>query len=354
LSTALNHEAALNALGTTLAYGQLVAALASRLRAAALWRRHPEIAEVHFPSPIIVVGHMRSGSTRMQRLLACDEQFAFTRFYESWNPLPRWNWLPLDDRKLRAWLALRVAQALNPQFAVIHPTSASEADEEIGLHNIALYGAAFETQWHIPGFTQYGETIDSREIYAEFRRYLQTISWLRRDSDKRSWILKVPQFSQDLGTVLEAFPGARLVVLHRDPVEVVGSSASLVHNQMRVQSDRIDPAWIGKEVLRKVALRQRRIVAARRQHDVPSIDVTFAAMQTDWRSEIAKVYDLLNCRLTPSAERRMQLFLSTPRHATLPAHRYAIGDYGLTVMQIRQAMADGGTERPCVDRPTQT
>jgi hypothetical protein len=340
LCVALNDEAALTALGRTIAYGQVVAALGNRARTAALWRRTPEIADVSVPAPIIIVGQMRSGSTRMQRLLACDTRFTFTRFFESWNPVPRWNWLPMDDRRLRGRLALRVAHALNPNFGVIHPVRARQADEEIGLHNVSLFGAAFEAQWRIPSFARHGENMDSRPVYAEFKRHLQTIKWLRKNREEKPWILKLPQFSQDLGAVLDTFPDARVVVLHRHPVAVVGSSASLVHNQMVVQSDCVDPVWIGQEWLRKVGLRQRRTAEALRVKDVPRVEVAFSAMQADWRGEMVKVYKLLNCSFDKEAEQRMARFLESPKHAKLSRHRYDIMDFGLTEDLIRNSLED--------------
>jgi hypothetical protein len=346
LCTALDDEAALNALGTTIAYGQLVAALAGRLRATAMWRRYPGIAETPITAPIIVVGQMRSGSTRMQRLLACDRRLTFTRFFESWNPLPRWPGLPVDDRRWRGWLALRVAHGLNPRFGVIHPVRPHQADEEIGLHNIALYGAAFEAQWRIPGFARHTERADSRPVYAEFKRHLQTIRWLRKDRTDKPWILKLPQFSQDLDAVLTTFPGARIVVLDRDPVRIVGSSASLVHNQMMVQSDDVDCRWIGQEWLRKVGLRQQRVAQARERHDVPAIDIAFNDMQADWRGEMAKVYRLLDMPLTPEAERGMARFMDKRGHRKLQQHRYDIADYALCEDQIRRSLA--GKPAPAV------
>lgn len=341
LCLALREEAALTSVGTTIAYGQLLSALSSRLRAAEMRKRHPEMEEVPLSRPIIVVGQMRSGSTRMQRLLACDRRLTFTRFFESWNPLPRWTHRGIDDRVLRAWLALRVARLLNPKFDVVHPTRTMEPDEEIGLHNIALYGAAFEAQWRIPSFALAGERNDSRPVYEEFRRYLQTIRWLRGDRSDRPWILKVPQFGQDLKTVIDVFPDARIVLLERDPVEVVGSSASLVHNQMAVQTAYVDAAWIGREWLRKTVLRRDRIADGLRHHGAPCVKVTFEDMRTDWRGQMRKVYELLEMPLTTDLENRMASYLGKRRHERLGRHRYDIGHFGLTEAEIRSAFSSG-------------
>jgi LPS sulfotransferase NodH len=345
LTGALHGEAALTALGTTIAYGQLVSALSNRLRAAQLWREQPEIARVPITAPIVVVGQMRSGSTRMQRLLACDERFAFTRFYESWNPVPRWRGLPFDDRRGRAWFSLRVAHLLNPQFGVIHPTRSCQPDEEIGLHNVALFGAAFEAQWRIPSFARHGEQADGRPVYAEFRRHLQMLRWLRGEAGDKPWVLKLPQFAQDLDALLHAFPDARLVYLDRDPVTVVGSSASLVENQMRVQSDHVDRVWIGQETLHKVGLRQDRMDEARRRHGVPVAEVSYEAMQADWRGEIGRVYAGLGFKPTAQASSAMERYMGQRGHGRLQKHRYDIADYGLTKTQVRAVVQSPGEER---------
>jgi hypothetical protein len=339
LSDALHREASLTPLGRTIAHGQLVSALSNRLRAHAFWQRHPEILSVPLAAPIIIVGQMRSGSTRMQRLLACDPRFTFTRFFESWNPLPRTRaWKLLDDRRLRGWFSLRMARFINPDFDVIHPTCTAQADEEIGLHNISLYSSAFEAQWRVPSFVAHSEAMDTRPVYREFKRLLQTLAWLRRDRGDRPQILKIPQFSQDLEAVLDTFPYARLVCLHRDAEALVGSAASLVHNQMLVQSDRVDPEWIGREWVRKVALRDRRTNAARAVATVPQIDVHFDHIQDDWRSEMRRVYLMLDLPLLARVEADMARYLSSRSRGPTKRHVYDIADFGISPGDIQAAM----------------
>lgn len=346
LTQALREEAALSPLGTVIAYGQLVAALADRARVHALWRRHPEILHQPIPRPIIVLGQMRSGSTRMQRLLACDPRLAHTRFFESWNPVPiaRRRWL--DDRRVRAWIGLRCAEWLNPEFRIIHPTALEAADEEIGLHNVSIFGAAFEAQWRIPSFAAASEAMDTRPVYAEFKRLLQTVAWLRKGREDRPWVLKLPQFAQDLDSLLAAFPDARLVCLDRPASAVVASSASLVHSQMRVQSDHVDRHWIGAEWVRKVALRERRMRAARAAVDVPQVDVGFDSIGEDWAREMQRVYRMLDLPLTEEVQSRMQRYLDQRRHRRLAGHRYALGDFGLSEAEVERAVRGAGRTAP--------
>nr|WP_269142189.1 sulfotransferase [Sphingomonas sp. IC-11] len=352
----LEDVATLTPLGRTIAHGQLVAALCNRIRFQALWHRHPEIAEQPIAAPIIIVGQMRSGTTRVQRLLACDPRLTFTRFFESWNPLPRNSARSrFDDRKLRGWLGTLSVRLLNPAFDAIHPTRWDAADEEIGLQSVSIFGSAFEAQWRIPGYTAAVEADDGIAAYAEFRRLLQTVAWLRRDDGTRPWILKVPQFSQDLAAVLHTFPDARLVCLSRDQHQVIASSASLVCNQMMVQSSSVDREWIGREWTRKVALRDRRTANARDRSDAPQVDLAYDDVERDWQREISRVYRMLNMPLPESVLARMRDYVRRSRSGSHARHRYRAEDFGLAkgtaAAPSRCTVLSCGELRPCALHP---
>lgn len=323
----LERHARLSDLGRTIAHGQLVSALAARFRAHALWDRHPSIAAQPLVAPIIIVGQMRSGSTRMQRLLACDPRLTFTRFFESWNPIPDIG--GVDRRKWKGRIGLTFARLLNPEFGAIHPTAWHAPDEEIGLHSLSIYGAAFEAQWRVPGYTAAVEQDDGVAVYREFRQLLQTLAWLREEAHPRPWVLKVPQFAQDLSAVLRVFPDARLIHLRRATADVVASSASLVCNQMRLQSHDVDPHWVGREWARKVRLREERSLAALATATVPQVEVDYDDVTRDWRGEMARVYRMLGMPLTEEVAARMRRYVSASDPVRGRRHAYDAQRFGL-------------------------
>lgn len=330
LCTDLEEQARLSALGRTLAHGQLVAALATRFRAHALWRRHPEIADLPLSRPILIVGQMRSGSTRMQRLLACDRRLTFTRFFESWNPIPaRDGALALIERELKARLGLTCARLLNPAFDSIHPTGWNAPDEEIGLQNASLFGTAFEAQWKVPNYAAAVEAEDGVAVYREFKRFVQTLAWLRRDFGDRPWVMKVPQFSQDLPALLRVFPDARIIWLQRDRSDVMASCASLVCNQMSLQSDHVDPLWVGREWSRKARLREERIEAAKASVSVPQVEVPYDAVSRTWEAEIERVYRMLQLPFADEVRKAMASYLRNARGHERSRHRYDGRMFGL-------------------------
>lgn len=334
LLTALKQEASLTPLGRTIAYGQLTAAIANRFRAKELFRWHPEILEIPLKAPIVIVGQMRSGSTRVQRLLACDPRLTFTRFYEGWNPVPRKpKRFFAEDRPLRTWLGLTCARLLNPAFDAFHPTGVFQPDEEIGLHNLSIFGAAFEAQWRIPSFTSHIEAINAQPVYQEFKQFLQFLAWLRREGAARPWLLKVPQFAQDLGAVLAVFPDARLIYLHRDPSAVVASSEALVHNQMQLQSDCVDRDWIKREWQRKVALRTERVSEARARSLAPCVDIEYEAMNRDWLAGVERIYPMLRIPLTEQVVARMRRYI---RRSQSLGHDRSKQHLPLSIQQVLQ------------------
>ncbi len=336
LTESLSAEAHLNPLGQTMAHGQIVMALRTRMRASALWQRRPEILERPMAPPIIILGQMRSGTTRLQRLFACDDRLGHTRLFESLLPVPR------IGRKFQAGAILALLRRLNPELGRIHPTSISAPDEEFGLFSPSLGSAQFEAQWRVPSFSRWWEQQPTESLYAEFKQLLQTISWSRGEGESRRPVIKAPQFMQDLPTVLASFPGATLLWLKRDPVQAVASAASLVWNQMRIQSCSVDPFWVGQEWLRKTRLRQTRAETALTMATASApLAVDFEAMSHDWRAEIGKIYDHIGLPLTPAVERRMHRYVDGAR--SHQGHRYSLNQFGLSVTQVESSFTNAGS-----------
>jgi hypothetical protein len=133
-----------------------------------------------------------------------------------------------------------------------------------------------------------------------------------------------------LDAVIETFPDARLICLNRPEAALVASSASLVRNQMMLQSASVDPQWIGAEWCRKIALRRRRSALARAHTSVPQLDLSYEAMGRDWQGEMARVYQFLHLPLDLATEQRMAAYIRRSRSARLERHRYSLAEFGLT------------------------
>lgn len=296
LCESLRTEARLNPLGLTLAYGQLTAAIRKRHALGRLWHRRPGLAATTITPPIIVVGQMRSGTTRIHRLLAADPAHAGTRFCDSVDPVPR----SPDGRPIKAAVGLTIARRINPWLDTLHPFGATRVDEEIGWLSAALSPCAYEAQWHIPGFVAWSEVRDPAPVYREFDRILRTDAAVCGNAG-RARVLKCPQFSEDLGALTALYPAAGVVIAERDRKAVLDSAVSLVASQSSFQSDDRSTAQIRAEWTRKLALREQRLAQSLAVHSGPCAAVTFDQLNSNWRASVSHAYRELGLTLTPAA-----------------------------------------------------
>ncbi len=322
LCRSLSAEARLGALGHTLAYGQITAAIRRRHALGRIWLDDPPSAQTPIAPPIIVVGHMRAGTTRMHRLLAADPQHTGTRFCNSHDPVPSTP----DFRPLKAMAALALARKINPWLDTLHPFGAKRFDEEIGWLASALSHCTFEAQWRIPSYVAFSEARDGKAIYSEFARILRCDAAAMGDAG-RPRVLKCPQFAEDLPALLQQFPEARLVVAHRDLEAVLESSISLVASQMAIQSNRAKISEIEGEWRRKLALRSARMSRFLANHAGPVAHVDFDGLGTDWRAEISRTYRSLGIELTETALSAMAAEQDRDAGGSHHAHRSHIAGF---------------------------
>lgn len=346
LLESVKHEARLNAAGDFSAMKQFHHVLRDRLYAQMWFKRHPEILARPLKNPVVIVGPMRSGTTRLHRLLASDQRFAHLRSFETISPVPRPEFEDVlagekeDFRPKLAARIMKVARLANPRTLSIHPTGPYEPEEELGLLVASMWSMKHDAQWHVPSYAQWCEGENPVEAYRHMANLLRLIGWSQQESSLRPWILKTPQHMLDLPALLEVFPDARLIFTHRDPKQVVGSAASLAWNQTIIYSDHHDPAQTGRQWLGKTATMIERMRAAR--DAIPRdrmIDVQYDDMETDWRGTMERVYRFLELDMAPAVD-GMQRFLDRSARLKRRPHRYSLAEFGLRADEVDERFAD--------------
>ena len=346
LLESVKHEARLNAAGDFSAMKQFHHVLRDRLYAQMWFKRHPEILARPLKNPVVIVGPMRSGTTRLHRLLASDQRFAHLRSFETISPVPRPEFEDVlagekeDFRPKLAARIMKVARLANPRTLSIHPTGPYEPEEELGLLVASMWSMKHDAQWHVPSYAQWCEGENPVEAYRHMANLLRLIGWSQQESSLRPWILKTPQHMLDLPALLEVFPDARLIFTHRDPKQVVGSAASLAWNQTIIYSDHNDPAQTGRQWLGKTATMIERMRAAR--DAIPRdrmIDVQYDDMETDWRGTMERVYRFLELDMAPAVD-GMQRFLDRSARLKRRPHRYSLAEFGLRADEVDERFAN--------------
>ena len=346
LLDSIHAEASLNVAGDFSAMQQFHKVLVDRLWAQMWFRRHPEILARPIRRPVVIVGPMRSGTTRMHRLLASDRRFSHMRSFETISPVPRPDFEEVlagrkkDFRPILAARIMKVARLANPRTLSIHPTGPYEPEEELGLLVASMWGMKHEAQWHVPSYGRWCEGEDATPAYRYLADLLRLVGWSQQVSSIRPWILKTPQHMLDLDALLNVFPDAKLIFTHRDPNAVVGSATSLAWNQTIIYSDDPDPSEMGEEWLRKTHLQVERMQAAREGLSPDRfIDVQYEDMESDWRGTMERVYRFLEFDMTPAVP-GMESYLERSRALKRRPHRYSLEEFGLTAERVQEELGD--------------
>lgn len=343
LVDSLNDEAHLTPLGRLIAREELLTALGNRLQLQAYHRDHPEIGTIPIERPVIIIGMGRSGTTILHELLALDPE---NRTPATWEvempfPPPETATYGSDPRIDTIQRRLDRTDQIVPEFKKMHRMGARLPQECVRWTTGELTSLIFGISYEVPSYCEWViSEADMSATYAYHRRFLQLLQW--KHPAKR-WVLKSPGHLWSLGPMLAAYPRARLIQTHRDPLKTTASLSSLVTHLRVMSSDRVDPVAIGRQWARWNADALNRSVAARRSGLIAADqihDLSFYEFMDDPMGQIETLYRFVGFELSRTARRRMEEYLRVKPADEHGAHRYRFEDFGLDVEEERERVRD--------------
>jgi Sulfotransferase family len=319
-------------------HAQILALLKNRLLLFDLLDRHPEVRAIRLAPPIIIAGLPRSGTTHLHNLLASDGGLRTLPYWESLEPFPSPSEADVvpDPRRTRTDAAVWFMNEAMPLFPLMHEMTTDHAHEEIALLAIDFSTMFFETLGIVPTWTAYYRSHDQTQHYEFLRLVLQALQYLRGG---RRWLLKSPQHLEQLPVLANVFPGATIVMTHRDPALVVVSMATMAAYTARMHVDQVDVAEIGRywadriESLLLACVRDRDSLAPEQ-----CMDVRFDDLVADDLATARRVYELASEPLTPAAEGAMAAYLAGHTRGRLGSIDYRARDVGLDMDELRERL----------------
>lgn len=335
LLRSLREEAPLSPAGVRAFLDRIQESLVTRLRVEDWIRRHPEILEEEIGDPLVVVGLTRTGSTRMQRLLASDPRHHAALWWELRRPAPLAEPRP-GEPDPRIPLAVAEVEAIleaDPGQAAIHPWDARAPDEEILLLEHSFLSHVPEAFAHLPSYRAWLDEQDWTPAYRYLERLLRFLQWQKRGRGelRERWVLKSPGHLGYLETLFRVFPGARVVHTHRDPLESIPSAASMNRSLWRAHCDRVDDREVGRQWKERMAWALARYLEARR--GIPEerfADVWYRDALQDPLGEVEAAYRRFGLDLPPEARSAMERWLASNPREDRPPHEYTLEEFGFT------------------------
>ena len=192
--------------------------------------------------PVFILGHWRSGTTHLHYILHQDPQFGTLSNYQAFL----FNLALLSKTKLK-WILNPLMPPTRPQdntaFDLYKP-----AEEEQPFSTMSSRSGIHS--WNFPKnqnyFKKYNlfQGISKKEKRAWQKSYVKCLQNISLFNDHKKLVLKNPHNTSRVKELLELFPNAKFVYIHRKPEDVILSTIHLykkmVSSQYLQESEKID------------------------------------------------------------------------------------------------------------------
>jgi hypothetical protein len=339
LVAAMNDEGGLTEMGEIMQHARLTALLAARLRVEDTYRLHPEIDDEEIGGPVFVIGLPRTGTTALSQLVAADPQFRSLRLWESGSPVPPPETATqyTDPRIAVAEGNLALMNKAFPLMQTMHHTEATTATECQDLMGMSFRTVHFDGFARVPSYLEWVIDTDMKPTYLYHRRVLRLLQW---HCPPTLWHLKTPVHMFALDALVDAYPNARFLWSHRDPVKVLGSVCSLIHYTRSWSSDRDDSVELGAEELDRWSVAIQRAMDFReRMGDDRFADVSFSELQSDPLDALEKSLARIGLPFDDRSRASVAEWAGTHEPSSHGTHSYDLSDFGLDPDQIRERFA---------------
>jgi len=244
----INYEGKTNPFGALAVKGLLERTLYNRYKIEEEITKNPQIEKEKIEQPIFIIGMPRTGTTILHALMHEDPDHRSPLAWECLLPYPVSTPETFRNNKQLETIEKEFTQLfkLVPDFLQKHYMAVDSPQECLGLTALNFTSFMFSAQLYLPSymdwFTNESDQLNTLRFHKRFLQYLQS-----GGVKSKRWLLKSPVHLMRLPEIFEVYPDARVIMTHRDPREVVSSTASLMSSVRSLYSDYEEPKTTGRE-----------------------------------------------------------------------------------------------------------
>jgi hypothetical protein len=288
------------------------------------------IAETKVEPPLFVLGIWRSGTTHLQNLFAVDDRFAYPNVYQTTYPHTFLSSEAVATRRMRFVVPEKRLQD-NMRFGLDLPCEDELAIAIATLRSLMLSLVFPRRAAHYDRFlTLRGLPDDDVQIWKDgLLWFVRKLTWKYR----KPLVLKSPMHTGRIKVLLDVFPDARFVHIHRDPYAVFPSSRHTLLEGLRffsLQRHRFD--------LDERTIRSYQEIVDAFFEEKPLIradrfcEVCFEELERDPIGQMRRVYEALKLPDFSVVELAMTRYVATLRD-------YKKNEYPALAPELRERIA---------------
>ncbi len=300
---------------------------------------NPALGAAPVMTPLFILGLPRSGTSFLHNLLAEDPGSQVPRNWQMIYPAPRpadFN-AEQDKRVARVDKQLDLFNGLAPGFREMHPIYADSPQECSEITSHVFQSLRFDSTHRVPTYFDWLERHGHYDAFCFHKKFLQ---FLQNGAPAR-WVLKCPDHTFTLDAILRVYPDARFVILHRDPIAVLGSVAHLTQVLRRPFLRNIDAAEIGAQVAARWTQGANLLLEFDQRADVPAsrkLHMQYEEFTADPLAAISRIYAHFDEKLTETAIRAMHRVVEAKPRGGYGRHApYLLETFKLSVPALQSA-----------------
>ncbi len=312
----------------------------------------PGLRRRRVQAPVFIIGHARSGTTFMHRLLSKDPgRYSYFLLYELFFPSL------LEKKALRALGALdarllggRLARAIKARdeethrFAAdLHATGLTLPDED----DTVLFSSCASGFWNV--FIPLMCSVDFYHLDEQqpaarrplLDHYEACVQRQLELTGGQIHLSKNPIFSGRVESLIEKFPDARFVLMMRSPCETIPSLLSLLRTVWRKEGWEEETIRRSLRALAEQSFHTYRhpLEALARHPEVRQIVVDYRDLVAAPRRTVERVYEALELPLSPEYD-RVLLAEEQRARSRESVHHYDLEEFGLRADELHRALSD--------------
>ena len=294
------------------------------------------IENKNLPSPanmIFVTGLPRSGTTFLFNMLALDSNHRSPKYWEIMNPLP----LAKTDKQKRFRqrkinMQLRLARTIIPKLKSMHHIRAETPEECMLIATINIRSIVYLCMADVPEYAEYLKSCSFKSVFMWHKRFFQMLELTGRP---KRWLLKDPSHIGHIPEIMEAYPNAKFINIHRDPSESIASFCSLTKNIRLGFTRNVNNENIGNMV---VDFWKHKLYQGMKHKKILSenqiANIGYEKFIKDPINTIKQAYTTIGLDMNIETENKMLDYLQIQKNLKKQKHTYALEEFGLTSKMI--------------------
>lgn len=329
----IREEAGLHPIGNFITRQRMINLLCVRLRAEELFRRYPAILEQPLLPAWVILGLQRTGTTKLHRLLAADENHRVLLSWEAINPVPLGDHDGKPDKRIAiARTSENALRLMAPGFFAIHPVEHHAPEEDILLLDATFLSTTPEATMNVPSYAAWLEQTDQSPAYAYMVKLLKLLQWQRPG---QRWILKSPHHLEFIDLIDRHFDEVHFLWTHREVTECIPSFISMAAHSRVIFSDQADGNAIARHWIRKTGYMLQKGLDYRNtnQHKHQFTDIFYNDLKDTSAKVLTRIYQL-DGGMTPELLSRFEKAERENPMRKYGIHDYQLQDFGVDLSDI--------------------